>query len=122
MNNYEQDCLSLDKELATLLDWEWHEGSTKHRTGPTWDTWEWTGRCGAVDPVTSFCQIRWTQDDHSAFGLMVEYEIQTKVFKVWDEAVADGIVVNTQDFPTDKAALRYAIVQAVVNKLRSEER
>lgn len=121
--SYEEKCLEADKELADSLGWEWHEGTAKHRTGPTWDTWEWIGPCGAVDPVTHFSCIRWTQNDAAAFQLAVEQELDFH-WGIYGITIAnpdndcEHAFVKIEDFPSKAAAVRFAIVKTVITKLK----
>jgi hypothetical protein len=106
MNTYEQDCENLDKELAELI----------------------YGQRVIIDSYTdcmwfsddmNFCQPaleRWTQDNHSAFGLMAEYDISVCTWK--HHVDAESTSANYSNFPDKQAAVRFAVCQAVVKKLK----
>lgn len=113
MNDYEQKCFQLDKELAKLIygcpafidsctDFMWFEADV-HFSQPL---------------------ARWTQDDAEAFRLAVEHNIQVCVYSdlVITEYMSNdyptGDRYQYHSFPDKSSAVRFAIVQAVVNKLK----
>ena len=111
MNNYETSCLALDKELAEVLGW--HRLHMHNFYG--------TMQLRGDNPSKNIVNMkvpRWTQDDAAAFKLSIEYSVNYRIIKSYDEVVSDSVVVNTQDFPSDDAACRYVIVQSVINVLK----
>ena len=107
---YEENCLALDKTLASLLGWDviidpdtgymWHSADTHY-----------------TDEL-----IRWTQDDAEAFSLMVEYGLCVGV----DQDDKSVVVYDGERKPleidfcemSDGQATKLAIVQFVIQKLK----
>ena len=113
MNDYEQKALALDKELAELLGW--------HRFTST--------KAGLYGDNPSLNKVyqpipRWTQNDGAALRLAVEYEIDIKHYEegvttmwAWDNFSEKEYL--SKDFPDGYSCVRYAIVQATINKLKA---
>ena len=105
-NKYEQDCLQLDKELAELLGWTNVADSCKYGKPPNQTEY-------------SSCPIqRWTQNDAEAFRLMVEYNVELEMFDAFVSDFRTGPNYYYAEFPNKQSTVRFAIVQAVVNKLK----
>lgn len=116
MNDYEEKCLALDKQLAELLGWvatPYHD-----RDDPSKPMYKVPGTLVYQNP-------RWTQDDAEAFRLAVEHEMDTEWYysgcSATDSNATEAIYKTHlfRDFPGKVAAMRYAIVQAVINKLKA---
>lgn len=123
-STYEQKALELDKELAELLGW--HRIMTVNCTD---DMSYYDPRGFLIGDNPSECKVRailprWTQDNHSAFGLIVEYDIcvhydyDNCVTTRWDRNLNCDMEFEYVNFPDKLSAVQYAIVQAVVNKLK----
>jgi hypothetical protein len=104
-----------DKELleyaAKAVGGELSEGTSRRRTGETWDDWEWAGPMGiTVDGLTG----NPLTDDGEAFRLMVKLRLLVNV----EEGVTfttDGTKENDLREPHSSdsyAATRRAIVRA----------
>ena len=111
MNDYEQKCIDLDKQLGELLGWS--EVSIFNSTKEV---------CGVFNGFYSV-RNRWTQDDAEAFGLMVEHEIDLDYNTVGVKATNSDNIKEYYDadflnFDSKSDAVRFAIVQAVINKLK----
>ena len=108
MDNYEKKCKELDIELAALLG---TPVFIDEETGHMW----YEGDIYYTQELK-----RWTQNDAEAFRLAVEQEINWHLSRDYDEIVTNyGVKLDTQDFTSDLAVVRYAIVQAVINKLKA---
>lgn len=59
----------------------------------------------------------WTRDDESAFRLMIVHHLSVTLFA--EEVYANNVRVNYLDHPDHATATRYAIVMAVIAKLKS---
>lgn len=114
---YEQKCLELDKQLAELLG-KWSDIEVVKQSLRV-ELW-------AEDGEHNLCTIpRWTQDDAEALRLAVEHELDIQMWKdfvraTWWNFGSD--IATTEfftDFPDRYSCIRYAIVQAVVNKLKA---
>ena len=105
--------LQAEKELAELLGWKdvgtgVLEGLSGRPPKPT------GGKFWHKVP-------NWTGDNAAAFTLMVEQRLLVSVDDVEIEANFGGSTfIRIADHPDKEAAVRYAIVQAVIAKLRSE--
>lgn len=115
MDNYEQKCLELDKELAELLGW--HRFTLLGKEALFGDK--------PNESLIGKRVPRWTQDDSAAFRLAVEHDVDVQL---WDDHVGAtywyyGLDETSgaffSDFPSKLAAVRYSIVQAVINKLKA---
>lgn len=112
--SYEEKSLAADKELAELLGWT----NLKETEFKSPHDYLGVSSKGLEEYIT-----RWTQDDASSFQLMVEHDITVEVFhkQIW---ATDSYVNDVTDcfavsyFPSKAAAVRFAIVQAVINKLK----
>ncbi len=94
MDNYEEKALQLDKELAVVFG------------------------LADLSPVP-----RWTQEDDISFRLMVEHDVEPQrldtEIAVYDcDSMKRRSTVYLVDFPDKLTATRFAICQAVVNKLK----
>ncbi len=107
---YKQRCIELDRELATLLGWTIRNGHLcglpPNYTGTLWSM-----------PVP-----RWTQSDADAFRLAVEHDVFPELWigQVW---IGNGddkhfVCEDPVNFSDKITAFRFAIVQAVINKLK----
>lgn len=70
---------------------------------------------------------RWARDNAAAFELMVEHEVMLEYYddQVYAYADIDGIGLNWEvckyeSHPNKQAAVRFAIISAVVDKLEAE--
>lgn len=114
-NTYEQKALELDRELAGLLGWHrfyYNISNVLYGDKPNQSI------VGGVVP-------RWSQDDGEAFRLAVEQSFDIISYKQAVKVMYDDGFKQTfeseqyyKDFPDKLSAVRYAIVQAVVNKLK----
>jgi hypothetical protein len=114
MNNYEEKALQLDMQLATTIGYTDVKESKlyKHRIA---------GKLKGEHQTIA----RWTQGDGDAFRLAVEYSIEV-MFPIPDEMQVNytkdykGCVLcfRYKNFPDKQSAVRFAIVQAVINKLK----
>lgn len=120
MSSYEEKALQLDRELAEAMGW------TNIRYEPSEvvrNQMEFHGVCpkkvGYLKDIP-----RWTMDDREAFRLAVEYDIHIKTWKefvcatYWEDAVEKDIASVEEDFPDKLSAVRFAICQAVLQKLK----
>jgi len=109
--------------LADLLGYKWIPGTSKHRTGATWEEWEWIGPVGYVHPKTSSL-TQPCRNNGDAFELMTEHKCELVY-------MADCILIatncgpaaegtNYDEHPDIMAASRFAIVKAVIAKLESK--
>lgn len=111
--SYEEKCLALDKQLAELLGW--------HRivqTNPCGNAVKYSGD-NILRGIVHHPIPRWTQDDAEALRLVVEHQCLPCQWD--DESIACGIncaVLDENHFPDKLSCVRYAIVQAVINKLK----
>lgn len=104
---YEQKSFELDKELAGLL------GYTNIRQSKLFPE-KFVGRYSSGDKGHI---PRWTQDDAEAFRLAVEHDVLPSTNG--KNISAPGVsTLYATDFPDKQSAARYAIVQAVINKLK----
>lgn len=114
--------LEADKELAELL------GYTNVRQTKFYKE-RLSGVMSVDEGRDSFA--RWTQDDASAFRLAVQYECFPKMYAL--SIVVEKLQYSTreiqeyysvaelEDFPDKLSAVRFAIVQAVINKLKETQ-
>ena len=110
--NYEEKCLALDKELAELLGWAatpYHD-----RDDPNKPMYKVPGNLVYQVPC-------WTLDDAEAFRLMVEHNIELDILDTFISYFLSGQKYYVEDFPSKIAAVRYAIVQATINKLSQSD-
>lgn len=115
LTDYETLCISKNEELAFALGWTYHPGDTIISR-----TKEWKNAQG------DWCVLpKWTQDNKEAFTLMINHEC----FPVRSPdkamvAVATGLdtvrfcIEQTKNHPNVDSAMRFAIVNAVLHKLR----
>lgn len=111
MNNNE--LLELDKELAMLLGYKDISKGNFYGDSSRW--------CGVCPEMNKRVYIpRWTMDDGAAFRLAVEHEISLSIGKCVTiiDIEHDTIVEHHADFPDKFSAVRVAIVQATINKLK----
>lgn len=99
-----------DRELLELaakaVGGEFSPGTTKHRTGATWDEWEWIGPQGITAPCfvgTAYPSI----DDGDALRLAVELEIDLSFIN--GDTHADG---QSEGGPDKRTNTRRAILRA----------
>lgn len=97
-----------DRELLELAakaaGGEFSPGTTKTRTGPTWDTWEWTGPMGIVlDKIVTYPLT----DDGDAFRLAVKLNLLIEYFPDFESEMSD---IRYSEDP--QRAARRAVVNA----------
>lgn len=115
-STYEQKALELDKKLALLLGYTNIEVVRQALRVELW----------GKDKEGSLCSVpRWTQDNHSAFSLMVECNVDVNshtdegMITAYIEGSVQGYSADLCEFISKESAFRVVIVQAVINKLRS---
>lgn len=115
MTLFEELCLAKNNELAMALGW-----SLKpiHELDP--DTLLWQAPDGTWKRKT-----HWTLDSAHAFHLMLQFECYpVRSPDASMVAVATGldtyryVIEKVKDYPDSESALRFAIVNAVLHKLR----
>lgn len=108
--------IELDKELATLLN-RWTDIQIVRQSNHHTELW-------GEDTNGKLCTIpRWTADDAEALRLVVEHEINLTFaadlgVSTYIEGDVEGKFFVYDEFPDKQTALRYAIVQATVSKLK----
>lgn len=111
----------LDKELAELLGW--HRIMQGNFYG---DTSRFVGDNPSLNIVNGFIP-RWTQDDGAAFRLAVdnnlEYVFDDESIAVYDsvDELKEWSNTEIKAFPDIFSAVRVAIVQATINKLKGNK-
>ena len=112
-NYYEQKCLDADKELAHLLGWTEIRPYNKDK---------WIGQPAGENLHYLIDIPRYTKNDAEAFKLIVEHDASPLVGSSGVVVANAGGIIWYKDFPDRYSCVRFAIVQATINKLRSEER
>lgn len=123
--SYEQDAINLDKELAELLGWKiiTERLTSFPNVGVVYKHCFISGINPNYPYGDNFELPCWTQNDAAAFQLMVEHEIDVMNYHE-GMAALDTDYPDTQcgvlfkDFPSKQDCVRFAIVHAVVNKLK----
>ena len=98
--------IELLRLAAKAVGGEFSPGTTKFRTGATWDEWEWIGPQGITAPCfvgTSYPST----DDGDALRLAVELEIELSFMN--GDTHADG---QSEGGPDKRANTRRAILRA----------
>lgn len=114
MNDYEQKCLDADKELAGLLGWH-RIASSKSFDGFV----ELRGDNPSKNLIDSKIS-RYTLDSASSFRLMVEYGKSPVIGSTGVVVDNAGSIIWYKDFPDRYSCVRFAIVQATINKLKGD--